>query len=185
MVELKLISKEAIPAALARAERYRLLNQPRMAESICHDVLRADPQNPKALVALLLSLTDQFGRHGYGVGIKEVKELLARLPGEYEKAYYEGLICERWGKALLSGRSSVTAALDWLRRAMSLFEKAEAKRPGGRRGTPPLERLRPPHHPARAIRHRRSRGRIRSRLPRRRPPVLKGSGGPPQPAPAP
>lgn len=131
MVELKLISKEAIPAALARAERYRLLNQPRMAESICHDVLRADPQNPKALVALLLSLTDQFGRHGYGVGIKEVKELLARLPGEYEKAYYEGLICERWGKALLSGRSSVTAALDWLRRAMSLFEKAEAKRPPG------------------------------------------------------
>lgn len=128
MRELKLISREAIPAALAKAERYRLIGQPRMAESICNDVLRADPRNSEALVTLLLSLTDQFARPGYGVGIKDAKEVLARIPGEYEQAYYEGLICERWGKALLAGRSTATA-LDWLRHAMDLFELAEAKCP--------------------------------------------------------
>jgi hypothetical protein len=131
MFDLKLISKEAIPAALAKAERYRLLNQPRMAESICRDILQLDPSHEEALVMLLLCLTDQFSRPGFGVGIKEAKEILARLRGEYEKAYYEGLICERWGKAYLAGRSSVSAALDWLRQAMTLFETALAKSPPG------------------------------------------------------
>ena len=42
MHELKPLSAEAIPAALAKAERYRLLNESAMAESICEDVLGAD-----------------------------------------------------------------------------------------------------------------------------------------------
>ena len=36
-------SKDAVPAALAKAERYRLLNEPGEAESICLDVLQIDP----------------------------------------------------------------------------------------------------------------------------------------------
>ena len=128
-MELKLISRKAIPAALAKAERYRLLGQPRMAESICRDVLTAEPSSPEALTTLLLCLTDQFVRPGSGVGVKEAMEVLALLPGDYEKLYYEGVIHERWGKALLSGRSSPSAALDWLRHASSLFEKAQAMRP--------------------------------------------------------
>ena len=44
MFELKPLSREAIPAALEKAMRYRLLNEPGAAESICHDVLRTDDQ---------------------------------------------------------------------------------------------------------------------------------------------
>jgi len=42
---LKPMSKDAVPAALAKAERYRLLNEPGEAESICLDILQVDPQN--------------------------------------------------------------------------------------------------------------------------------------------
>ena len=42
MFELKPISTAAIPRAVAKAERYRLLNEPQEAESICRDVLRVD-----------------------------------------------------------------------------------------------------------------------------------------------
>ncbi len=62
MFELKRLSEDAIPAALERALRYRLLNEPAEAESICHDVLRIDPENQEALVLLLLALTDRFGK---------------------------------------------------------------------------------------------------------------------------
>src|SRR5215469_5532655 len=59
-MELKPLSKEGIPGALARVERYRLLNEPEQAESICLDILRSDPENQEALIALILSITDQF-----------------------------------------------------------------------------------------------------------------------------
>jgi hypothetical protein len=45
MFQMKPISKESIPTALEKAERYRLLNEPMLAESICLDVLEADPKN--------------------------------------------------------------------------------------------------------------------------------------------
>ena len=79
MFELKRLSEEAIPAALEKALRYRLLNEPAEAESICHDVLRIDPENQEALVLLLLALTDRFGK-GYAVGgLLEAQEVLSRL----------------------------------------------------------------------------------------------------------
>src|SRR5712672_1599982 len=68
MFELKRLSEDAIPAALEKALRYRLLNEPAEAESICHDVLQIDPENQQALVVLLLALTDRFG-NGYTVSI--------------------------------------------------------------------------------------------------------------------
>ncbi|MGH9042039.1 MAG: hypothetical protein ACRDZ3_17605, partial [Acidimicrobiia bacterium] len=58
---LKRISKVAIPEALAKAERYRLLNEPNQAESICLDILEVDPKHQQALVTLILAMTDQFG----------------------------------------------------------------------------------------------------------------------------
>ena len=82
--ELKKLSDEAIPPALERAERYRLLNEPVQAESICLDVLRTDPENQSALITLLLAVTDRFGK-GYGVSDTQAKELLARVKGEYER----------------------------------------------------------------------------------------------------
>ena len=62
MAELRPISKEAVGAALEKAQRYRLLNEPREAESICSDVLLADPDNAQARITLLLAMTDQFGQ---------------------------------------------------------------------------------------------------------------------------
>jgi len=48
MFDLKPLSKNAIPAALAKAERYRLLNEPMQAASICEDVLRVEANVPMA-----------------------------------------------------------------------------------------------------------------------------------------
>src|SRR5216683_3645591 len=101
MFELKPLSKDAIPAALDKAMRYRLLNEPGEAESICHDVLRIDPDNQQALVILLLALTDRFGK-GYAVGITQAQEILRRLQNEYERAYYTGIFSERRAKAQLN-----------------------------------------------------------------------------------
>jgi len=42
MYELKRLTKEAVPRALEKAERYRLLNEPTEAESICQDILRVE-----------------------------------------------------------------------------------------------------------------------------------------------
>ena len=132
MYELKPLSKAGIPAALAKAERYRLLNEAAEAESICRDVLRLEPENQLALVMLLLALTDQFGR-GLPAVVNHAEEVLARLQGEYERAYYAGIICERRAKAQLrqGGPGSGSYAYGSLREAMTWYEKAEAIRPAG------------------------------------------------------
>ncbi|MBW2404147.1 MAG: hypothetical protein JRF42_10150 [Deltaproteobacteria bacterium] len=88
---LKSISTDAIERSVERAEHYRLLNDPEQAESICLDILAVDPTNGPARITLILSLTDQFQQGGGSHGVRRAKEHLARLPGEYERAYYEGL----------------------------------------------------------------------------------------------
>jgi hypothetical protein len=132
MSELKPLSREAIPAALEKAERYRLLNEPGEAESICLDVLRADPENQTAVITLLLAVTDRFGK-GYGVSDTQTKELLSRVKGDYERAYYTGIVVERRAKAKLAQGTpgSRHYAYDGFREAMGWFEKAEALRPSG------------------------------------------------------
>jgi hypothetical protein len=129
MFELKPISSESIPRALAKAERYRLLNEPQEAESICRDVMAADPASHEALVTLLLSITDQFA--AATVGTKEAKEVLARLQDEYERSYYSGLICERWIKARLQAGAHRSMALGWFLETMDWYEKAQALAPPG------------------------------------------------------
>ncbi|MDZ4401411.1 hypothetical protein [Prosthecobacter sp.] len=130
MFDLKPLSKEAIPAALEKALRYRLLNEPGEAESICHDVLQIDSDNQQALTTLLLALTDRFGK-GYGVGAVQPKDVLPRLRNPYEQAYYAGIIAERRAKALLHRGGSGPEAYGFLREAMNSYEKAEAIRPPG------------------------------------------------------
>jgi hypothetical protein len=68
-IPLKKLSKDAIPRAQERAERYRLLNEPVQAESICLDILEVNPQDQLVLVTLLLAITDQFGQ-GYKSGLE-------------------------------------------------------------------------------------------------------------------
>lgn len=132
---LKHIARDAIPAALAKAERYRLLNDSSSAESICLDVLEIEPENQAALVELLLSITDQFA-DGMGNGVRRAREVLPRLTGEYERAYYAGIICERRAKAQLrrGAMSSGSIASDWFREAMAWYERAEKVRPAGNDG---------------------------------------------------
>jgi hypothetical protein len=131
MFELKPLSKSAVPAALAKAERYRLLNQPMQAASICEDILRADPANHEALVILFLSLTEQFTEHDNSGAQTQAQALIPKLPSDYERAYYSGILCERRAWALLAHvrPGSGFLAYDWLRDAMHWFEKAEQLRP--------------------------------------------------------
>ena len=132
MFELKPLHQEAVPAALDKAMRYRLLNEPGEAESICHDVLRVDPENQQALVILLLALTDRFGK-GYAVGLTQAQEVLPRIRDPYERAYYTGILLERRAKSQLNsgGPGSGFNAYELLREAMAWYEKAEVIRPAG------------------------------------------------------
>lgn len=132
MPQLKSLSKEAIPAALEKATRYRLLNEPAEAESICLDVLKADPENQEAIITLVLAVTDRFSK-GYGVSDTQAKELLARIKNEYERAYYTGIFAERRAKTKLTQNTPDCRfqAYELFREAMSWFEKAEAIRPLG------------------------------------------------------
>lgn len=133
MFHPKPISREAIPAALIKAERYRLLNEPGEAESICLDVLQIDPSNQEALVMLVLALTDQFRDETAAArnAAARAEELLPRLSDAYDRAYYAGIIRERRAKAVLQrDRFAATAtAAEWLGEAMQFFERAEAIRP--------------------------------------------------------
>lgn len=130
--ELKTLSREAIPAALEKAQRYRLLNDPNEAESICLDILEVEPENEQALILLLLALTDQFG-DAAGAAVKSASALLPRLQDEYDRAYYTGIIYERKARAILARRTPgcESHAYEWLRDAMDEFEKAEAIHPPG------------------------------------------------------
>jgi hypothetical protein len=130
--ELKTLTPDAVPRAIAKAERYRLLNEPGEAESICRDALHADPGNQDAVVMLLLSITDQFDDDA-AMAVVEAWKCAEELRGEYDRAYYSGIIWERRAKARL--RRGVPdcgpRAYEWLREAMAWYERAESVRPAG------------------------------------------------------
>ena len=130
MFELKPLSTHAIDAALERAQTYRLLNEPILAESICRDVLRLDPNHQQALIEFVLALTDQFGDKKIG-NINEANEAIKKLESEYHREYYIGILLERRAishlKSPSPGRGFV--AYDWLRDAMQHYENAEQIRP--------------------------------------------------------
>ena len=119
MFQLKPLSPSAIPAALTKAERYRLLNEPEQAESICEDILAAEPDHRGALIVLLLALTDCFPYHD-GRLVSRAQAVVARLETEYDRAYYGGLVSERRARALLgpAGGPSLTVGR-WLTEAMA------------------------------------------------------------------
>ena len=131
-MNLKPITHQGIPAALEKAERYRLLNDSAAAESICLDVLDVDPKNQEALISLLLSITDQFIEE-LTDGVRRAREVLPRITDEYERNYYTGIVCERRARAQSHrgtlGSSDV--AVEWFREALTWYEKAEQMRPSG------------------------------------------------------
>jgi len=132
MFEPKRIGREAVPAALEKAERYRLRNDPEAAESICLDVLLADPGNQHAVIMLLLALTDQMPDAPAELD-RRARLLLPEIRDEYRRAYYAGVICERHAKVYLHANApgAGEAAYNWLREAMEHYEQAERMRPAG------------------------------------------------------
>jgi hypothetical protein len=128
--QVKSISPTAIPEALEKAHRYRLLNEPSQAESICLDVLRIDPANQTALVTLLLAITDQFEA---AVSPVRAREVLRSIEGDYERAYYAGIISERSARARMKQGlpGANVKAYHEFEDAMRSYEQAEALRPPG------------------------------------------------------
>ena len=125
---LKPISKGAIPRALEKAERYRLLDDPEQAESICLDILAADPDNQRALVMLILSITDRFGRDD-ATGLQRAREYVAGLHDPYQRLYYKGLVHEREARASLGRPMGSSFAYPGLRAAMECYEQASPMSP--------------------------------------------------------
>lgn len=128
--ELKSISVQSIPEALAKVERYRLLNEPKLAESICLDILAIVPDHQQALISLLLARTDQFQLQ---VPAKAAQEILDKIKGDYEQAYYAGLIWERVGHARIreGGTGGGASAYHALQEAMAHYEEAIDFAPAG------------------------------------------------------
>jgi hypothetical protein len=129
MFELKSLSPDAVPQALAKAERYRLLNEPGEAQSICLDVLATDPDNQDAVRTMILALTDQFvSDPSY---VHEALATIGELKEPYERSYSTGIIHERRAKALLSHDTprGGARAYEWLSQAMRCFDEADALRP--------------------------------------------------------
>lgn len=128
--QLKSLSHLAIPEALEKAHRYRLLGEASQAESICLDVLRVDPANQTALVTLLLALTDQFEAN---CSPARAREVLRSIQGEYERAYYAGIIFERSARARMKQAlpGANAKAYQEFVDAMRSYEQAEALRPAG------------------------------------------------------
>jgi hypothetical protein len=128
---LKPISHESVAATLAKAERYRLLNEPSEAESICRDVLEIEPGNRQAQITLLLALTDQISHEASA--FPEALAMAGRLESAYDRAYYAGIAWERRAKARhnAAGHGANRYSYDWLVNALMLFEKAEGLRAPG------------------------------------------------------
>ena len=89
-----------------------------------------EPENQRALVTLLLAITDQFG---HGAAAAKARELLPRLKSEYEQRYYAGIIWERSAHAQLrkGAPNASFSAYDGLIQAMDCYEDAIELRPPG------------------------------------------------------
>jgi hypothetical protein len=62
-----------------------------------------------------------------------VRAILPRIRGDYERAYYSGIVCERKASAIWE-RGTAGAGprvFEWLREAMEHYEEAEGLRPAG------------------------------------------------------
>jgi len=105
------------------------LHEPALAESICLDILAVVPDHQQALISLLLARTDQFPV----LVPAKAQEILAQIKGDYEKAYYAGIIWERVGHAGIrqGGTGRGSSAYHALREAMTDYEKAVNFAPPG------------------------------------------------------
>jgi hypothetical protein len=133
MMDQKTLPRGAIAGALAKAERYRLLNEPEVADSICRDILAVEPDNEAALVTFVLAITDQFPRRS----LRDAEEVVLKLAKPYDKAYYRGIAFERWAKAQLD-RVPPNVVYHLIQDALQSF--GEAEKLGGEGNADPVLR---------------------------------------------
>ena len=128
MIELKTLKPEAVSSALEKAKRYRLLNEPDEAESICLDILAISPDHEEALITLFLALTDKFNDDGLNPAYEQAKEVVARMGSAYCKSYYSGILHERRARFHFKqgGPGSGAVAYDWFAKAMRAYGEALA-----------------------------------------------------------
>src|SRR5437868_15549351 len=126
----RLLSKDSIPDALKKAERYRLLGEPDEAESVCLDILQVDPENQDAMVDLILAISDQFGRERRP-RVDLAMKVVGELKDEYQHRYYEAVVLERDAPAHID--LDTPPVLVFLRycEAMDRFASAATIRPPG------------------------------------------------------
>ncbi len=126
MHTLKILDPEAVPVALEKARRYRLLGEPDDAESICLDILAVEPNHQEALSTLILALTDKFTAGQLNPAFSQAKDLVARLDSSYSKNYYLGIIYERRAKHHLrqGGPGIGVVAHHWFVKAMDAYTEA-------------------------------------------------------------
>ncbi|PRQ05575.1 hypothetical protein [Enhygromyxa salina] len=129
--ELKPIHVDSVPHSLAKARKYRDLNDPRQAESICHDILAVDPDNRDARLELILAMSDQFSGTRKSPRTVDIMQHIDKLDDAYSRLYYRGLITEREALGFLERGHAAAFAYEGLREAMDLYEAAEKLRPVG------------------------------------------------------
>jgi tetratricopeptide (TPR) repeat protein len=127
-IKLKTISKDGIAEAISKIELYRYLNEPEEAESICYDILAADPDNQTAQRLLGLTITDQFEGQTSD-RYSEAEKIFQSLTDRYEQLYYLGLLQERRAKAQIRAGRPAKMLIDSFHEAMRCFEEAEKIRP--------------------------------------------------------
>jgi hypothetical protein len=130
MLTLKKISKSYVPSALLLAEKYRMLNHPRTAESICRDCLEADSENQETITLLILSIIQQFSDpvKYADIRLRHAEEWIDKLQSEYQKEYLSGLTLESWAKARVREISG-SDSFEFFKEAMQFYEKAILIRP--------------------------------------------------------
>ena len=126
--KLKTISTNGIAEALSKAQVYRYLQEPEESESICQDILAADPENQAALRLLGLSITDQF-TGDMSDRYTEADTIFRRLTAPYAQHYYLGILSERRAKAQMRAGRPSYVIVGLIEDAMRHFDEAEKLRP--------------------------------------------------------
>lgn len=109
--------------ALAEAERLLLAGDLRGCEQACVDVLAARPGSIEATSLFVDAKSLQFATDPAGSTAPLLK-MVGSLRDEFARFYLTGLTFERWAAAQSSRGAPPYAANEWLREAMSAYEKA-------------------------------------------------------------
>ena len=129
-MKLKKIHLESIPAALEKAMHWRLLNQPDEMESICRDILEADPKNQMGIRLLGIAITDQFDGSKRD-RFQEAQRVFESLTDPYERYYRLGYMHERRAKAELVAGMEAFKVTALLRKALENYNEADKIHPPG------------------------------------------------------